>query len=265
MPRDYYINLIMTGRHVNCKKHPWDAVSLGPCFIDSPIADHHKAGATSRTVDSLNRSYRASDSQSCVFFKGLGGFLSETSWARPPSCAFFQHSYFPSSLRTAHWALEQSTTIPASTVSPHSLPDTHGQVCHKYPWPGTTSALVSAPTAMIKHQDHKQLGEEAFTLLTHTSRQQALVKGQEPGGEPGGRSRLTQRPWRSIAYCLVPRGLVILLPYSTQGHQLSMASPTVTWALSNQPSRKCTIGKSGDIISVEVPSSEVILICVMLP
>lgn len=205
MPRDYYINLIMTGRHVSCKKHPWDAVSLGPCFIDSPIADHAKAGATSRTVDSLNRSYRASDSQSCVFFKGLGEFLSETSWARPPSCAFFQHSYFPSSLRTAHWALEQSTTIPApSTVSPHSLPDTHGQVCHKYPWPGTTSALVSAPTAMIKHQDHKQLGEEAFTLLTHTSRQQALVKGSQ-GRDLGGTRR--QEPIDTKAmeeHCLLP-------------------------------------------------------------
>lgn len=74
------------------------------------------------------------------------------------------------------------------SITTHSLPDTHGQVCHKYPWPGTTSALVSVPTAMIKHQDHKQLGEEAFTLLTRTSRQQAMVRGSQ-GRDLGGTRR----------------------------------------------------------------------------
>lgn len=41
---------------------------------------------------------------------------------------------------------------------------------------------------MIKHQDHKQLGEEAFTLLTRTSRQQAMVRGSQ-GRDLGGTRR----------------------------------------------------------------------------
>lgn len=146
------------------------------------------------------------------------------------------------------------------------LPDTHGQVCHKYPWPATISALVSVPIAMIKHQDHNSLGRTPLPCLhVQAASYDQRESGQGPEGEPGGRSRLTQRPWRSIAYCLAPHGLIRLFPSSTQDHQPSVAPPTVTWALSNQPSRKCTTAKSGDILSVEVPSSEMILTCVMLP
>ena len=47
MTTNYYINLIMTERHIRCKKQSWDEVSLEPCYWAHPLQTMQKWWATS--------------------------------------------------------------------------------------------------------------------------------------------------------------------------------------------------------------------------
>ena len=82
----------------------------------------------------------------------------------------------------------------------------------------------------------KQVGEErvysvyTFTLLF-------ITKGSQDRNSNRAetwRQELVQTPWRGVAYCLAPHGLLNLLSYRTQDHQPRDGTTHNGWALPHQ-------------------------------
>ena len=83
--------------------------------------------------------------------------------------------------------------------------------------------LARVTIAVMKHHDQKQAGEKGFIWLIplHHSPLVEEEKSREELKQAGTwRQELMQRSWRNTVYWLIQHGLLSLLSYRTQDHQL---------------------------------------------
>ena len=114
---------------------------------------------------------------------------------------------------------------------------------------------------MIKHQDQQAAwkGKGLFGLHFHITIHHEGNQDRNSNRAGIWKQELKQRPWRSVAYWIAPRGLLSLPSYRTQDHQPRMVPPTMGWAPPHQTLiRKMLSGLpstqyNGGIFLTEIP------------